>query len=409
MGEMTGLTSTADARHLRGRRARGRSPFRGHRAALRRWLPLALVTVTLGCASAKPNPYNLTPAQWEQEVRRRGVDPREVPDPLAVTDAMRQEARRIAGTGTALEQLRKLQLELFASASSPFEYDNRATLTAAEAFHRRQGNCLSFTNLFVALGRSLGVPVTTALVLRVRGSEREGDLIVVNTHVIAVLYYAGGAEYYDFDRSRDRRPTALRPLEDMWITALYLNNRGADELRAGHPAAARKLFEETVRLAPAFAAGWGNLGVTRRRLGDVPGAFAAYEQALSIEHDNPTVLANLSALYASLGKTQEARLALEAGNVSQSSPHVLIVRGDLELAQGRPRDAMKFFKRARSLAPDLPDAWVALAKCEIVLGKRHAAQRSLARALKLRPDLAEARELLRQVASSPPTARPNAE
>lgn len=361
-----------------------------------RLIPLAAVLVVAGCATtaSKPKTMYLTPAEWEQRLRERGVDPRRVADPLAVTPAMKEEAEQMAGVGTDAERLHRLQEGLFTFASAPFTYENRGTFTAAEAFHRREGNCLSFTNLFVALARSLDMPVTTALVLRARGSEREGDLIVVNNHVIAVLLHAGGTEYYDFDRTRDRRPTALAILDDMWITALYLNNRGADELRNGHPEAALRLFEDAVKIEPDFAGGWGNLGVTRRRAGDVQGAFAAYERALEITHDDPTVLANLAALYRSLGRESEAQKAITAGDVNRSSPHVLIVRGDLELAQGKAKTALALYKKARALESRSPDVWSAMARAELALGEYTRARRYAKRALTLRADDPEAKGVI---------------
>lgn len=355
---------------------------------------LLLLVALSGCASAPPKTIYLTLQEWQDALRARGVEPANVPFPLSVTEEMRLEARRIAGPGSPPEQLSRLQQSLFNTEWFPFQYENRSTLTAAEAYYRRQGNCLSFTNMFVALGRSLGAPLTTGMVTRVRGSEREGDLIVVNTHVVAVLTYAGGSTFYDFDVSRDKRPSAIKLLDDLWITALFLNNKGADELRAGRPDAALQQFQNAVKLAPEFAGAWGNLGVTLRRLGNVNAAFSAYERALALEPDNPTVLTNVAAIYRSLGKDQEAERALTAGSVSRASSHVLIVRGDLELARGRPETALQLYNRARRADPKLVEAWIAKAKAELALGKQSAARRSLNRAIALSPQDPAARALL---------------
>ena len=79
--------------------------------------------------------------------------------------------------------------------------------------------------------------------LRAQASEKEGDLIVVNNHVVAAVLYGTEWQYFDFDRRPHERPTLYHALDDLWITALYLNNRGADELRAGHPEIALRYFE----------------------------------------------------------------------------------------------------------------------------------------------------------------------
>lgn len=366
---------------------------------------LLLATVAAGCASTGPSSFFLSQDEWAAAVRARGVDPEAVSNPLYVTDEMRRAALELSGFGSAVERLNRLQQSLFDENRFPFSYETRGTLTAAEAYYRRQGNCLSFTNLFVALGRSLGVPVTTALVLRVRGSEKEGDLIVVNTHVVAALAFGGENVFYDFERSRRQQPTAVRTLDDLWITALYLNNIGSDKLRAGQNATALRDFEAAVKLAPDFAAAWGNLGVARRRVGDHAGAFDAYRQALAIDADNPTILANLAALYGSLGRRDEADAALQAANLSNASAHVLVVRGYLELTRGQVSNAYRLFRRAHRMAPTAAEPLVALARAEVARGNRGKAVDYLEKALSFHPDDRPA-ATLKQHLESPAGASP---
>ncbi|MGQ9836250.1 MAG: tetratricopeptide repeat protein [Thermoanaerobaculaceae bacterium] len=346
-----------------------------------------------GCVTAREAIY-LSYEEWAQELQKRGVDPSRVPNPLQVTPTMREMAAALAGPGEFRERLDRLQRALFDPQKFPFTYYTKGTFTAAEAFHRREGNCLSFTNLFVAMGRSLGIPVTTALVQRIVGSEREGDLIVVNTHVVAILESSGGVYTYDFDRSRQSKPTHLRRLDDMWITALYLNNLGADELRANHPDIALRYFQDAIKLAPEFAPAWANLGVAQRRLGLVQEALEAYGRALALAPGNPTVLTNLAALFRSLGREYEAQQAVRAANLAQASPHQLLVRGDLEMAAGKIREAKKLYRRALRSNPTFVEAMVALAKAELAEGKLEAARRWISKAEKLHPDHPQLKSLL---------------
>ncbi len=348
----------------------------------------------------------MKPETWREELARRGVDVRSVPDPLLVSDGMRQVAAKLAGVGTAPERLQRLQQELFDESAFPFRYNGRETYTAMEAFQRREGNCLSFTNLLVAMGRSLGFQVTTALVRRAQATEKEGDLIIVNDHVVAALAYGSDWFYFDFDRRPHERPMAVQPLDDLWITALYLNNRGADALRAAHPDIALRYFEWATMLAPTFAPAWGNVGVARRRTGDINGAFAAYSHALTISPDDSTILGNLASLYRATHHEHEAELALKAINVANATPHTLVVRGDLEFAQGHVRAAFRLYKRARSLAPRLAEPWVALARAELARSRRSRAKIDLERALRLEPDDAAARALLREISGTVPVPAP---
>jgi Flp pilus assembly protein TadD len=368
---------------------------------------LLLVALAAGCASTKESYMFLTPERWSQEMARRGIDLKEVPNPLGISADIQTTAENLAGLGSDRERLERLQVALFTPRSFPFRYDHHETLTATEAFARREGNCLSFTNLFVAMGRALGLPVTTALVRRALASEKEGDLVIVNNHVVAVLRSGTEWVYYDFDQHSNERPTLVQPIDDLWITALYLNNRGADELRAGRADVALHLFDYATKLAPAFPPTWGNMGVARRRLGNIQGAFDAYSQALKVSADDPTILGNLASLYRSLGKEQEAREVLHALRIGNATPNVLIVRGDLDLNAGRVSKAMRLYERARRLGPKLADPWVALARAELARSRPDRARSDVVRALRLEPANSDALELLHRLDAGPARSSPD--
>jgi tetratricopeptide (TPR) repeat protein len=118
---------------------------------------------------------------------------------------------------------------------------------------------------------------------------------------------------------------------------------------------------------------------------------------LEIEPDNPTILGNLASLYRALGRRQEADNALIAANLTLASPHVLIVRGDLELTQGHTDAALKLYKRASRAAPQLADAWVAMARGELARKKTKLAQEYVAKALELEPDNTDAKAIQSQI------------
>jgi len=65
----------------------------------------------------------------------------------------------------------------------------------------------------------------------------------------------------------------------------------------GEPASAAELMEQALERAPAWAAGWFNLGVYREKAGNVAGAAAAFERVLPLDRDDlfgaPLMLASL--------------------------------------------------------------------------------------------------------------------
>ncbi len=329
---------------------------------------------------------------WESAVRERGLDPTVLANPLAITPEMRDVARLVAGGGDGAEQLQRLQAYLFDQESFPFTYDARATLTAAEAFAQRRGNCVAFTNLFIALGRTLGVPLRAALITT-GDSEVDEGLVVVNNHLVAVHRLLDRTMVYDFSTSRGRAPVGLDVLDDLWLTAIFLNNLGVEALRAGdYPTAAGRL-ETAIRLVPEFIGPYGNLGVARRLQGDTDGAFEIYRRALDLDPHSPAVLANLARLYQALGREDEAVEALQAADLDAAPAHVLVARGNIELSRGRPKEAMRLYKRARRADPKLATPWVAIARLELQQGRPAAARRALAKALGLDPEHAAARRL----------------
>jgi tetratricopeptide (TPR) repeat protein len=148
-----------------------------------------------------------------------------------------------------------------------------------------------------------------------------------------------------------------------------------------------------IHLAPAFTALYGNLGVARRMGGDPDGALDAYRRALEIDAGNPTILNNLANLYHSLGREEEARAALKAADLSAATPFVLIARGDLELAQGNVKKALRLYRRAHRAAPNLPEPLVAIARVELERGRSRVARKALDAALERDPENARAKRL----------------
>jgi hypothetical protein len=57
-----------------------------------------------------------------------------------------------------------------------------------------------------------------------------------------------------------------------------------------------RLWSDTVGKAPASALAWNNLGAARREAGDIPGAAAAFRQAIALDSSDRTPRFNLLAL-----------------------------------------------------------------------------------------------------------------
>ena len=348
-----------------------------------------------GCRSSAPGTaLNLTPERWREVVTARGVDPGDVPMPMYVSPQIKEAAEQVAGPGDDRERLRRLQAALLDRRSYAFEYDSIATFTAAEAFAARRGNCVSFTNLFIAFGRALGIPLQAALIFRRARSEREGDLVMVYNHMVAVHPKGRYNTVYDFYMSRDDAAIELKLIDDIAVAAISASNRGVEALRAGDYEKARVLLERATKLDPTLPDLHSNLGIVRWRQGDTEAALEAFREGLRIDPHRPALLHNLAALYVDQGRTTEARAALAAANTREASAYLLVVQGDLEFAGGAMHEALKAYRRAHREEPKLYEALLGIARAERALGNDAAARRALQKALKLRPDDPLVRSLL---------------
>jgi tetratricopeptide (TPR) repeat protein len=355
-------------------------------------LALAAALAAGGCAARSPASTALagsSPEAWERALGARHLEAGAVQNPIEWTAEMRETALALAGGGSIRQRLAALQDGLFDPARFPFRYESRGTFTAKEAFAGRRGNCLSFTCLFLALARSTGLDARAAIPAFEGRSEREGDLVVVNTHVVAAYSLSDSLAIFDFDLTRERRVVGARVIDDLHLAALYLNNIGVDDLRAARYEAAVARFENAIRLAPSLLAAKGNLGVARRRLGDVEGALRAYQEALAIDPHDPGILGNLAALYRMQGAEREARAALALADVSAASPFFLVVRGDLDRTRGRCGNALRLYRRAHRMQRDLADPLVGIAEAQLCRGQGRAALSAARKALAIDPSNAD--------------------
>ncbi len=341
----------------------------------------------MGCAHSGAAPSRAFDREaWEGAVRRLGLAPERVVYPFEGSPELAEWVERTLeperGRGAA-ERLEALQRALF-DKDFHFVYANDVTLTAAEAFRERRGNCMSFTALFVAMARTAGIPAFLMSVRRVPEVDRDGSLVVVNRHVVAGYRSVDRVYVYDFYISSSEPFIQQFVVNDVEASALYHNNLGGSAMRRGDLDDALRHLAITTALAPHWATGWVNLGVARFQLHDTEGALDAYERALSIDAGNPSALTNLAHLYRRLGMPGAADGALRAAAERTTNPFTLIATADVELLRGNPDSAAAYLRKARRWYGDEPAVWEAMARLASRRGDPRGAARCEARADALR-------------------------
>jgi Flp pilus assembly protein TadD len=212
--------------------------------------------------------------------------------------------------------------------------------------------------------------------------------------MVAIYRKGPSVVIFDFDRGREGPPLGLTPRDDLWLNAVHLNNRGVEELVQGRPGGAAGLLDDAVLLAPRFAEAWSNLGVARRRSGDIEGAFDAYLLALQIQPGSHVIRGNVAALYGTLALREGNE---GTGGADGDAVDALLHEGIEAMARRDVEAALKRFRRAHRQAPERAGPLVALARAKLYQGRPRAAGKKLDEALLLDPGNGEARELMESI------------
>jgi Flp pilus assembly protein TadD len=199
-------------------------------------------------------------------------------------------------------RLRELIDSIVDEGTFGIEYEG-ATRTASETFGLRRGNCLSFSNMFVAMARYVGLEAIYQEVDIPPDWGFEDDVFLLNRHVnVSVDLGSYGQHVVDVNIDDFSTSYDVRAISDTRAMAHYYNNMGVEHMQADDVAAAlgyfrRALGENDRRFSPA----WTNLGTLYLRAGHPEYAEAAYLQALKVDPEDLVAMSNLVGYYESRG------------------------------------------------------------------------------------------------------------
>ncbi len=295
-------------------------------------------------------------------------------------------AREVTGRDdpTRLRQLLRAVLD---GASFRVDYGDD-TRSAAGTFHARRGNCLSFTNLFVALARESGLDVSYQEVDVPPIWTARDESFVVSRHVNAVVAARNGTtQVVDFNMAEFRAAYPRRAISDARAAAHYYSNLGVERLEAGDSGGAFAHFAHALSLDRTLAQAWVNLGAWYRRQGDPARAEASYLEALRINPRELVATSNLAALHEREGHVELARwYERRAANFRLQNPYYRYERAKVAYLSGDFSGAARQLREAlRSSGAD-PTFYSLLGMSYRELGRRDAARDAFARAIELADD-----------------------
>jgi tetratricopeptide (TPR) repeat protein len=308
-------------------------------------------------------------------------------DPLALSNEMRQFVdARLGGETSGHERAWQLTHTLLDPWLFPFEYDPRVTLTAREAFRTRRGNCLTFSNLYVAMAREAGLDAWYREVEIAPEWSSVDDTLLVSMHVNAAVRENGKMYVIDVSRREVQPGERVRTLSDEEAEAQFYNNLGVDALLASDLSLAYAYFRKAAETSARVDYVWSNLGVVLRRNGQTADALRAYETALRIDPDNTQALNNLFSIYEEDGMVEQAAaLQARVERIRRRNPYYLHYLAEVAAEAGDWPTAIGYSERAIGLKNDEYRFHYTLAQMQYRADQRARAEANLAIARGLAP------------------------
>jgi Flp pilus assembly protein TadD len=255
------------------------------------------------------------------------------------------------------------------------------TRTASATFHDRQGNCLSFTMLFVELARAAGLTASYQTVDVPPTWANDGQ-VVIASHVNAVVRTGYGDETVVDFNIRDRQGDEYtRRITDAYALGLFYINLGAEALVRNEYAASLAFLREAAQTYPKLAGLWVNLGVLYSRHGHYEHAEAAYLRALEIDEDERSALANLVVIYDVLGEPELAALyRARVQSYRERNPYYHYAVASRAYEQQQFSEALASLRKALRLKPDEHEFYSLRGRALTAVGRSRDARQSFERA-----------------------------
>lgn len=345
----------------------------------------------VGCATASRHPG--ARIAIDREALLEGPPGLEAPAPevdvLALDDEMRAFLAEKIPMGYSDKQKTRLLLEaLFAGEGAKLRYNRVKTYTAIETFHAMEGNCLSFTNLFVAMAREVGLRAYFQEVETPATWVDSGELYIASRHINVLLMYRLTADQVvDFDIYNFKQAYRREKISDNAALAQYHNNMSIHWLLEGDHGQALAHQKLAIKLAPMNGYMWTNLGVVYSRSGYSDYAEAAFLTALTYSQDSMRAVNNLARLYEQQGNTELAAFYNRQAEASQRrNPFYLYSLAKEHYANGEFPEARQALQDAISIQDTEHQFYQLLGLTELSMGEEDQARESFKLALEYARD-----------------------
>ena len=318
---------------------------------VKRWLSVLMTTAMLGFGGCQVLP-DLPQSGGDQSSLLDGsavfgepvsADEAADVDILELTpDMVEFLDRQIGDSRISAVRFRRLYKGLAENGYFETSYLADTTRTAAETFHDKSGNCLSYTNMFIALARQAGLDAEFQIVDVPPDWDADSGYLIRYTHVNVLLKGFVFDPRYGEDFSVDFNDVLPDPeysrhvISDVEATSLFYANRSVGLLRSGELRAAFVLLKKAIELAPEHPDLWINLGAFYSKQLAHGEALKAYETAWHYDRSNRAAISGMARSHYLLGNLEQSEVyAEQVRRYRQRNPyyHFAIAQAEFENAR----------------------------------------------------------------------------
>jgi tetratricopeptide (TPR) repeat protein len=300
------------------------------------------------------------------------------PNPMEISPEMKQFVSTRVDSGLMpMQRLQLLVTAIFQDKELNFTY-SPLSRSAIQTFEQRNGNCLSFTLLFIAMARYLNLDARFCEVKISPVFSKNGDFIVLNQHLRPVVFISG--EIFAVDIFPQIVPMSLdgQVVPDERGLAHFYSNKGVDELAAGNYELADAYFNRALATDPTLAGALINLGTSQFRQGKLDEAERYFRKALDLNPKNQAAMSNLANICDASGRTQEAiRLKMKIQQFLDKNPYYHFSLGSQADQKGDYAEALAQYKRAIKLNSTDHNFYFAIARTYAQIGRKKQVESNL--------------------------------
>jgi len=288
----------------------------------------------------------------------------------------------------------KLLEHIFSQDNIDLNYQSGANITAIEAYHTQQANCMSLTIMAYVLAKEAGLDINFQDVQIPEYWVRNGkynlltghvNLVITKPHEVGkVVIWGNNILQIDFDPYVVKRSFPREIIDKTTVLAMFYNNKGAQALVDFNYTKAYAYFKAATTIAPEFDVAWGNLGILYRLTNHTELSVTTYKYAISLDDKNLTAMTNLGIALNLQGKTEEVieiQKKLHEKRIKNPYYHALLA--DEAFYNGNVKAAIKHYKKAIRLNKSIHEFYFGLAKVYYRANSITLAKNAMTRAIRL--------------------------